>query len=90
MPQLFLISSTVNLYDSGQNAVETTMNEFLNERLIGNENFNNSSLIDALTSNDTNSTDKDYVPYDMRIETYLIPFIFSIIFFLGDYSLSFL
>lgn len=37
----------------------------------------------AIIENNTNSTDVDYLPYSARIETYLVPIIFSIIFVSG-------
>lgn len=39
------------------------------------------SIIDNI--NDTNSSDTDYTPYPERIETYLVPPIFSLIFVSG-------
>lgn len=40
------------------------------------------SNMSALTNED-NSTDSDYTPYEDRLETYLVPVIFAIIFIVG-------
>lgn len=44
-------------------------------------------IMDVIMTNITpsldNSTDLDYLPYAKRIETYLVPILFSIIFFSG-------
>lgn len=38
---------------------------------------------DIALDNSTNSTELDYEPYEKRIETYLVPILFSIIFVSG-------
>ena len=43
----------------------------------------NLSYADLLSDNSTNSTDSDVIPYYLRIETYVAPFLFSIIFIIG-------
>jgi bombesin receptor subtype-3 len=37
-------------------------------------------ILEQVMDNSTNSTDQDYTPYERRIETYLVPILFSIIF----------
>ncbi|XP_061379314.1 neuropeptide CCHamide-2 receptor-like isoform X2 [Danaus plexippus] len=43
----------------------------------------NTSLNSVLPTEDTNATNSDYTPYSDRIETYLVPIIFAIIFIVG-------
>ena len=54
---------------------------------------NNASLPDDITFNGTDNSSLDYVPYEQRIETYLVPVLFTIIFiigFLGNGALIFI
>lgn len=37
----------------------------------------------SVLTNEDNSTDSDYTPYEDRLETYLVPVIFAIIFIVG-------
>ena len=83
MPHIIykLISTTVNLYDSGQYVKETTTTTNSNEYL--NELQDAYSLNNSLSLNDT-SNSTSYVPYEKRPETYIIPILFSVIFLLGS------
>lgn len=89
MPHIIykLISTTVNFYDSessenGQFLKETTTN--INDYLNQMQNNLNASLNDR-NFNDTSTNSTNYIPYEKRPETYIIPIIFSIIFLLGNF-----
>ena len=77
-----LISTTVNLLDTDQPTKDTASSDFASE----NPDFlANSSIANDTSANSTN----EFVPYEKRPETYVIPIIFSIIFLLGEHAFAF-